>query len=286
LQTRKKLADWIKVVIEEFNSTKANSLVNSQNDPAWDKPLVGFSNGNDPIWEEFKRHIGDFFWTPSEIFAITFPSLPLKPGDLTVISWILPQTKQTKIDHRKENRLPSERWARSRKYGEEYNVKLRLHLVKTLADAGYEALAPMLSPKWKMEVSDQYGLASTWSERHAAYAAGLGTFGLCDGLITPLGKAVRCGSLVARIPIQPSSRPYQDHHAYCLFYSKGICGKCIDRCPVGAITKDGHDKSKCQHYVDLETREFINTHFGFDAYGCGLCQVGVPCESRIPIKEK
>ena len=112
----------------------------------------------------------------------------------------------------------------------------------------------MLSPKWEMKLSDQYGLASTWSERHAAYAAGLGTFGLCDGLITPLGKAVRCGSVIARIPIQPSSRPYQDHHAYCLFYSKGICGKCIDRCPVGAITKDGHDKSKCQHYVDLETR--------------------------------
>jgi epoxyqueuosine reductase QueG len=258
--------------------------VNSQNDPAWDKPLVGFANGNDPIWEEFKRHIGDFFWTPSEIFAITFPSLPIKPGDLTIISWILPQTKQTKIDHRKENRLPSERWARSRKYGEEYNVRLRLHLVKTLADEGYEALAPMLSPKWEMEVSDKYGLASTWSERHAAYAAGLGTFGLCDGLITPLGKAVRCGSVIAHIPIQPSSRPYQDHHAYCLFYSKGICGKCIDRCPVGAITKDGHDKSKCQHYVDLETRQFINAHFGFDAYGCGLCQVGVPCESRIPIK--
>jgi len=258
--------------------------MNSQNDPAWDKPLVGFANGNDPIWEEFKKHIGDFFWTPSEIFAITFPSLTIKPGDLTVISWILPQTKQTKIDHRKENRLPSERWARSRKYGEEYNVKLRLHLVKTLTDEGYEALAPMLSPKWEMEVSDQYGLASTWSERHAAYAAGLGTFGLCDGLITPLGKAVRCGSVIARIQIQPSSRPYQDHHAYCLFYSKGICGKCIDRCPVGAITKDGHDKSKCQHYVDLETRQFINAHFGFDAYGCGLCQVGVPCESRIPLK--
>jgi epoxyqueuosine reductase QueG len=286
MPTRKNLAEWIKAVIEEFNSTKVNSLMNSQNEPAWDKPLVGFANGNDLLWEEYKRHIGDFFWAPSEIFAITFPSLPIKPADLTVICWILPQTKQTKLDHRKEKNLPSERWARSRKYGEEYNVKLRLHLVKTLDDAGYEALAPMLSPKWEMKVSEQYGLASTWSERHAAYAAGLGTFGLCDGLITPLGKAVRCGSVIARIPVEPSVRLYQDHHSYCLFYSKGICGKCIDRCPVGAITKEGHDKSKCRHYVDLETREFINAHFGFDAYGCGLCQVGVPCESKIPIKIK
>ena len=277
------LAGWIKKIIEEFNATSENSLMNPQNEPAWDKPLVGFANGNDPLWDEYKKHIGDFYWTPPEIFALTFPSLSVKPDEITIVSWILPQTKQTKLDHRKEKSLPSERWARSRKYGEEYNVKLRLHLIKTLSDAGFEAVAPILSPSWEMKVSERCGLASTWSERHAAYASGLGTFGLCDGLITPLGKAVRCGSVIARIPITPTERPYEDHHAYCLYFSKGTCGKCIDRCPVGAITKKGHDKGKCQQYVDVETRKFINAHFGFDAYGCGLCQVGVPCESRIPI---
>jgi len=280
------LAGWIKKIIEEFNATSENSLMNPQNEPAWDKPLVGFANGNDPLWDEYKKHIGDFYWTPQEIFSLAFPSLSVKPDEITIISWILPQTKQTRLDHRKEKRLPSERWARSRKYGEDYNVKLRLYLVKTLTDGGFEACAPILSPQWEMKVSERYGLASRWSERHAAYAAGLGTFGLCDGLITPLGKAIRCGSVIARIAITPTRRPYQDHHAYCLFYSKGICGKCIDRCPVGAITKKGHDKIKCQQYVDFETRTFINTQFGFDAYGCGLCQVGVPCESKIPVKVK
>jgi epoxyqueuosine reductase QueG len=280
------LSPWITDIIVKFNESEENSLMNTQNEPAWSKPIVGFAKGNDPLWEEYKRHIGDFHWTPAEIFELAFSSSPVKPYDLTVISWILPQTKQTKVDHRKEKRLPSERWARSRKYGEEYNVRLRQHLVKMLADSGFEAIAPMLSPKWEMKVSEEYGLASTWSERHAAYASGLGTFGLCDGLITPLGKAIRCGSVIARISINPAPRPYKDHHAYCLFYSKGICGKCIDRCPVGAITKKGHDKSKCQQYVDVETRRFINANFGFDAYGCGLCQVGVPCESRIPVKDK
>ncbi len=276
------LAQWIREVIERFNATTENSLMNSQNEPAWNKPLVGFANGNDPLWDEYKSHIGDFYWTPLELFRLTFPSSSIKPEEITIISWILPQTKKTKLDHRKEDRLPSERWARSRKYGEEYNVKLRLHLVKKLSDAGFEACAPLLSPQWKMQTSERYGLSSTWSERHAAYAAGLGTFGLCDGLITPLGKAIRCGSVIARIDIKPTPRPYNDHHAYCLFYSQGTCGKCIDRCPVGAITKEGHDKSKCQRYVDVETRTFINSQFGFDAYGCGRCQVGVPCESRIP----
>jgi epoxyqueuosine reductase QueG len=273
-------------MVEKFNATSLNSLMNIQKEPAWEKPLVGFARGDDALWDEYKDHIGDFHWSPFEIFTATFPSVTVEPKDLTVISWILPQTKQTKLDQRKESHLPSERWARSRKYGEEYNVKLRLHLVKTLGDSGIEAVAPMLSPGWEIRISEKYGLASTWSERHAAYASGLGTFGLCDGLITKVGKAIRCGSVVARTPIEPTGRPYADHHAYCLYYSKGTCGKCIDRCPVGAITKDGHDKTKCQQYVDLETRSFINANFGFDAYGCGLCQVGVPCESRIPVLTK
>ena len=46
-----------------------------------------------------------------------------------------------------------------------------------------------------MKMSEKYGMASCWSERHAAFVSGLGTFGLCDGLITPVGKAMRCGSV-------------------------------------------------------------------------------------------
>jgi epoxyqueuosine reductase QueG len=93
------------------------------------------------------------------------------------------------------------------------------------------------------------------SERHAAYASGLGIFGLCDGLITPKGKAMRARSVVARIQIPPTQRPYTDHHAYCLFLTKGICEECIPRCPVGALSEVGHDKVKCRT---------------------------VPCESKVP----
>jgi len=49
----------------------------------------------------------------------------------------------------------------------------------------------MLSPPFKRETSEKYGYASSWSERHIAYVAGLGTFGFCDDLITPVGKAMR-----------------------------------------------------------------------------------------------
>jgi epoxyqueuosine reductase len=201
---------------------------------------------------------------------------------LTVISWILPQTERTKADNRKESKFPAERWARARVFGEEANSKLRQHVVAVLKAAGHQAVAPMGSPFWERKDSDRFVISSTWSERHAAFASGLGTFGLCDGLITPRGKAMRCGSVVAHIQIPPTPRPYEKHQAYCLFYAEGTCGKCIDRCPVGAISKEGHDKRKCRDYLHPRTDEYIQTKFGFKGYGCGLCQTAVPCESRNP----
>jgi len=279
-------ANWIESMIKDFiNKSPENTLKNAQNDKAWADPLVGFSRGDDPLYQEYKKYVGPFHWTPLEVFKITFPSLEVTADQLTVISWILPQMESTKADLRRETVNPPESWARARIFGEEANVKLRIHVVATLKEAGIEAVAPMLSPQWGWKESEQYVFASTWSERHAAYAAGLGTFGLCDGLITPRGKAMRCGSVVAQIKVPATERPYQDHHAYCLFFSKGTCGKCIPRCPADAITEAGHDKRKCRSYVE-KTASYVKSQFHFDGYGCGFCQTGVPCESKIPVKDE
>ena len=83
-----------------------------------------------------KEDIGPFFLTPHEIFAKTFPSITARPDELTVISWIFPQAEQTKREHRKETAYPSEGWARARKYGEEFNAKLRKQLAEMLAGSG------------------------------------------------------------------------------------------------------------------------------------------------------
>jgi epoxyqueuosine reductase len=276
-------AGWLEDTIKDFiNKSPENTLQNRENEKAWADPLVGFSGGDDPLYQEYKEKIGTFYWTPSEIFNKTFSEVKVEPDQLTVISWILPQVEATKSDNRKQTVYPSERWARARIYGEEVNVKLRKHVVATLQGSGFEAVAPMLSHLWKWKRSERYGLASKWSERHAAYASGLGTFGLCAGLITPKGKAMRCGSVVAHIKISPTNRPYQDHLAYCLFFSKGICGECIQRCPAGAITEAGHDKTKCLNYLREKVVDYAKSQFGFESYGCGLCQTSVPCESRIP----
>lgn len=273
---------WIEELITECVSSSENTLQNDANDPAWDKPLIGFSRGDDSLFERLKDDIGPFLWTPLEIFTLTFPDIPVTAEHLTVISWILPQTETTKAMHRKETRNSSEEWARSRKFGEEFNMKIARHVVEQLKLKGIPAVAPGQSSHWGWQTSETYGLASNWSERHAAHVSGLGTFGLSDGLITAKGKAMRCGSVVAYVRIPATPRAYDTHQSYCLFYSEGTCAKCIDRCPVDALSKDGHDKERCHRYVFGAATRYIASAFGLETHACGLCQTGVPCESKIP----
>jgi ferredoxin len=275
--------DRIRSLIMDFIAkSPENTLKNRENEKAFETALVGFSRGDDPIFEAYKEYVGPFHYTPAEMFNLMFPHIHAEPEELTVISWILPHREVTKADNRKETRYPSERWARARIYGEEVSVKLRHLVVSFLTENGIPAFAPTLSPLWERRPSERYVIASTWSERHAAYASGLGTFGLCDGLITPLGKAMRTASVIARVKIPATPRPYTHHQEYCLFFSKGICGQCIPRCPVDALSKSGHDKLKCREYLKPGTADYVKAHYSFDGYGCGLCQTGVPCESKIP----
>ena len=276
-------AEWLIREITDFVATSPmNTLGLPGGEVAWDSPLVGFSRGDDPIFQEYKGHIGDFYWSPPEIFKLTFPEIETAPEDLTVISWILPQTRNTKDENAVQKVYPAVRWAAARDLGEKFNVALRQHVVQILFDESVQAVAPMLSPHWCRQDSERYGFASTWSERHAAHAGGLGTFGLCDGLITPVGKAIRVGSVVARLEVPAAPRPYQDHQAYCLFFSHGTCLKCVERCPVKAISSEGHDKIRCRQHLE-KVRNYLRKKDGLEnKVGCGLCQVGVPCESHIP----
>jgi ferredoxin len=281
MQRETNFVELITNEVKQFTGSPANTLKKWNDEAAWGKPIVGFSNGSDPLYAFYKRDIGEFYLSPLAFLSHHYPQHQFEAKKITVISWILPQTDATKQDHRGETHFPSERWARSRIFGEEFNNKLRRHMEEILNHKGIEAIAPMLSPLWKREESQKYGYASTWSERHAAYTAGLGTFGLSDGLITSLGKAMRAGSVIANLYIEPQERPYKNHHAYCLFHMKNTCGKCIERCPIGAITEQGHNKMLCSKYVGM-TRRYVQRHFKFNGYGCGFCQTAVPCESSIP----
>jgi hypothetical protein len=272
---------FIERVITKFIQESPANRRRADKGKYWQTALVGFASGEDPLFNRYKKIIGEFHFTPQEIFELTFGGRrPSK--DLSVISWVLPASEDIRKSNRKETRYPSLLWAHARDFGEQFNVKLRNHLVSILKKKGYKAVAPMNSPFWKRLRSPEVGIASNWSERHIAYACGLGAFGLSDGLITAKGKAMRLGSVVTDLPLKPSKKIYPHHRANCLYYFNGTCKTCAARCPAGAITETGHDKDKCFEYVYSVVGKAKKGEYGVTIAGCGLCQTKVPCEFGIP----
>jgi len=104
-------------------------------------------------------------------------------------------------------------------------------------------------------------------------------------LITEKGKAMRFTSIILKGRLDPTPRPYHGHHDYCMFYTKNKCGACIVRCPVNAITREGHDKEICSAYLQKIKNEIGPDYVKNSDYisGCGLCQSKVPCQDKIPV---
>jgi epoxyqueuosine reductase len=282
VKTGEDIGGWVSGEITAFaNRSAENSLGDDGGDKAVGQPLVGFSRGDDPLYRVIKREIGDFYWTPADIFNLTFPESPLNPEQLSVVCWILPLTEATRRSNRQQKEYPSERWVRAKFYGKKFNRSLRQYIVDILTRAGYRTVAPVSSPRWQWLEHDIHGYASPWSERHVAFVSGLGTFGLCEGLITPVGKAVRIGSLVTTANLPPTDRPYTHHHEYCLYYKYGNCLKCVSRCPAAAISPAEHNKIACRKF-NYRMAEQYKEKCNLEIPACGLCQTNVPCESGIP----
>jgi hypothetical protein len=274
-----------------FCRSPANNMGLPTPEPLWDEPIYGIASGADPLWMVFKETaVGSHHWTPREAFLLGFPEeTAVMPEDLSVLVWVLPQTRATREENRRGTLYPGERWVRARWPGEDLNIALRNHMVNELAKRGIQAVAPNRLPDFRIRSPANPAPGPAWSqfscsfsERHAAYAAGLGTFGLSDGLITKVGKAHRVGAVVLRAKLTPTPRPYSHHREYCLFYKDGSCDICAHRCPVNSVRVDGRDKEPCQEQLLFTSIPFAMETWGLNQHGCGLCQVGVPCEAGIP----
>jgi len=186
---------------------EANRFTMIDNSPMFDEPLVGFADGDDKIFDIYKEVVGDFHWKPGDLMQqlATDEKYDGSLESISLICWVLPIMKETVKSNAKQKEFPSRKWAMTREMGERHNKRLRQHVQDILRKEGFLALAPTLSTYWQFLVDERVGLASNWSERHAAYAAGLGTFSLNDGLITPRGIAHRVGSVVVNMKLSQSA---------------------------------------------------------------------------------
>ncbi|MFZ5646649.1 MAG: epoxyqueuosine reductase [Bacillota bacterium] len=281
------LAEEIKKVITGFVEKSPRNYCWQLGERYFDQPLVGFARGDDPVFDIIKEQVGPKSMTPCDAMTNSLQSRgftgQIKPGEVSVVSWVLPISRAVREKNRLQKTEPAAEWAYTRYFGEELNNDLRRRVVGWFESRGHLAAAPMLLPGFSIIKNDpaRRGFTSTWSERHTAYACGLGTFSLNDALITERGIAHRLGSVVVMTALPEAVRPYRGHMDYCL--SARGCGGCIKRCPMGAISDSGHDKVACSKMTyESEAAAERRKRFGVEKTGCGLCQVGVPCEDRIP----
>lgn len=276
------MIDLKQTIVREIKDFVSNSKYNVEQ-AVFAEPLVGFSSGDDVLYDTIKSDIGDFYWTPIDAFRQKYQDRTIDNKHLSVISYILPHSKITKTSQGKEKFYPSEEWVKGRAVGELINDGIKKHLVDYFISMGIRAVAPTQSESFSTINYDKYVYASKWSERHVAHVSGLGTFGLSDGLITKVGKAHRCGSVVVETIIQPTQREYNNPFEYCLHYGGYNCQACIKRCPAKAITREGHNKKKCRNYQKDIIKPYIADKLNKVSTSCGLCQSKVPCENGLPI---
>ena len=277
------MKDFIINEVKQYVLESRENWLESSEERYYDEPAVNFASADDPIFLEYKKIISDSHMTPKEVFEGVYGEGSYTGG--TVISVMLPVSEKIRASNRAQKVWPSRQWALLRAYADElFKITIMKHIEELLKSNGYRAVAPLLTDSYKVYRADK-GPESNWSERHVAYAAGLGTFSLNDGFISEKGIAVRFLSVVTDLLLEPDVRTAESHVGNCLFYSSGKCGACIGRCPVGAITDKGHDKMKCYQYVYGEESRKLAETYGGDrktGSGCGLCQTKVPCEYRNP----
>lgn len=229
----------------------------------YDAPIFAFGDPEDPLFAKLKE--------PDVVGEQLIPIYEWQPGAKTVISFFLPYTDQVKKANSRDYLWPADEWLHARIEGQSVLMKLCAFLKQRLEEEGFASNVPAGDPRFK-----RMDLLSNWSERHAAYICGLGTFGLSKGLITEKGICGRLGSIITTAEFPKDLRGYTELYENCV-----MCGACVRHCPVKAIDmKTGKAHRPCSDFVDETERAHE------PRYGCGKCQVSVPCESRNPKKSK
>jgi epoxyqueuosine reductase len=281
-----------KAIKAYVQTSPLNHLTAFDNAPIVDSPVVAFANGDDPIFMEYKNIIGDFHLTPRELLEKYVAAKNWRFGakssmnTIGVVSWALPLTQETRLHERASPFGGSPRYNHSRWIGIRLYESVEHFVASLLEVLGCNSVAPTRSRFFEIKNMPEGWLCANWSERHVAYACGLGTFGLNGLMITSHGCAVYLGSVVCDVDFTPTPRA-KNHVANCPYFQDGSCGFCIERCTGSAINSDGRSNTACLRNLRDEQSKTV-VRMGLDkgligpAPSCGRCSTGLPCEERIP----
>lgn len=276
-ELNEKKSEFIKNCLDLFAQSAGNrvTLPSGEKLTIFEEPLIGFGSAEDELFARYKDSeiIGEMFWTPKEWL----------PEAKTVVAFFFPFTEPLRKSNLENTTDPSIQWLYGRIEGQQYLNEFMGRAKQRLETRGVKVCVPSSDERFAVqrrsvgsEEAPEFRADSRWSERHAAYVCGLGTFGLSRGIITKKGMAGRVASMIVDTELPPDERPYSGVYDYCI-----RCGVCAKRCPARAITMEhGKNNAQCSRYVDKMGERYA------PRYGCGKCQIGVPCEYKIPGRQK
>ena len=223
----------------------------------WKEPIVGFADANGPYISALKEIV-----TPAHLLPGDFMENPN-----IVISYYVPFTEElAALNMNVEGNLAAQEWSDAYNLTNTMIQDINQYVADFLNEMGYRAVSPT------GVIFDKERILSNWSQRHIAYAAGLGTFGINNMLISEKGCCGRYGSVVADLPVEPDQILKEER---CLYKKNGGCKKCVKNCFSGALTTEGFDRKKCYEICMIN-----DVRTGADV--CGKCDIDIPCAFKAP----
>lgn len=224
---------------------------------SWEIPLVGFADANGDYIKSLQDIISKTHYKPQDFLS-----------DCTIIvSYFLPFSAEIGRSNCK-GEIPSQAWVIAYNETNKMFLEINNYLIRLIEQWDYRAVSPQ-----PVGMIDSQHIYSNWSQRHIAYAAGLGTFGINNMLITEAGTCGRFYSMITDLPIKPD---YPLKTERCLYKQNGTCGLCAKKCPIHALDfEKAFNRNACASRLDRFEQEF-----GADV--CGKCTLGLPCTYHNP----
>jgi epoxyqueuosine reductase len=234
----------------------------------WRKPLLATA----PADERFEI-------LPKIAFVEHLQPRDLLPTAKSVIVFFIPFKEALAKENRKGDR-PCRNWGLAYVQTNDLIGRVSQALGDLLSRHGYKSGLTPATHNF-----DEVHLMARWSHKHLGHLVGLGRFGTHRMLITPAGCTGRLGSLVTEAELEDS--PVIETKEACLLKAGHKCGKCIEVCPVNALSEQDFDRQGCWKRLK-ENRSTLESFFDLakSTHVCGKCAALMPCSFKNPVASK
>jgi len=251
----------LELIINEFiNNYSKIKAVESK----WKEVIVTYADAEDEMFYELKKVVSPSHALPKDFL----------PEAKTVVTYFIPLDEHI-IKSNIEGKESSRAWAKAYVETNELIKDLNIYICSEIEKLGYKAkvIPTTLNYDNEKQICD-------WSQRHVAFIAGLGKFGLNNMLITDKGCCGRIGSFITDLTIEPTKRLDREN---CLYKHNNTCKKCVDRCVNNALKADSFDRYKCHEMCMCNDKLYSDIGL---CDVCGKCLVNVPCSMMNPVRIK